>query len=59
MDQVLDIVNVMTAIVAAASAITAMTPTPKDDDMVAKYYKVIEMLAINVGKAKSSCEVIT
>ena len=52
MDQVLDIVNVMTAVVAAASAIRAMTPTPKDDDMVAKYYKVIEMLAINVGKAK-------
>ncbi len=52
MDQIIDMLNVLTAVVTTCSAITAMTPTPKDDDMVAKYYKIIEMLAINVGKAK-------
>lgn len=46
------ILGAATAVVAAASAICAMTPTPKDDSIVAKVYKVIEWLALNVGKAK-------
>jgi hypothetical protein len=29
-----------------------MTPTPKDDAMVAKAYKVLEYFALVVGKAK-------
>jgi hypothetical protein len=37
---------------ALASAITAMTPTPEDDKWVAKVYKIVEMLALVVGKAK-------
>jgi hypothetical protein len=36
----------------AASAVTALTPTPKDDAWVAKTYKVIEILGGVVGKAK-------
>lgn len=39
---------------ALASAITAMTPTPEDDKWVAKVYKIVEMLALVVGKAKHS-----
>ena len=35
-----------------ASAITAITPTQKDDIAVKKYYKFIEALALVVGKAK-------
>ena len=38
---------------ALASAITAMTPTPEDDKWVAKIYKLVEMVALVVGKAKS------
>jgi len=41
-----------TAIVAAASAIAALTPTPKDDAIASKAYKIIDWLALNVGKAK-------
>lgn len=37
---------------AAASAITALTPTPKDDRVARKAYKVIEILALVIGKAK-------
>jgi hypothetical protein len=37
---------------ALASAITAATSTPKDDAAVSKIYKVIEMAALVVGKAK-------
>tara|TARA_R100001460_G_scaffold102301_1_gene146695 strand:- start:646 stop:834 length:189 start_codon:yes stop_codon:yes gene_type:complete len=43
---------VLTSIVAAASAVAALTPTPKDDAFVAKAYKVIDWLAVNIGKAK-------
>ena len=37
---------------ALASAITAMTPTPEDDKWVAKIYKLVEVVALVVGKAK-------
>lgn len=42
----------VTAVIAAASAVAALTPTPKDDAIIAKLYKVIDVLALNVGKAK-------
>ncbi len=43
---------VVTTIIAAASAIAALTPTPKDDTIVGKAYKIIDWLALNVIKAK-------
>ena len=43
--------NVVTAIVALASAIAAATPTPKEGSIVAKAYKVVDFLAMNIGKA--------
>ena len=46
------IVGVLTAAVALASAIAARTPTPKDAGFVKKLYKLIDLLALNVGKAK-------
>ncbi len=46
------LISIITGIVAVASAIAALTPTPKDDTIVGKIYKVIDMLALNVGKAK-------
>jgi hypothetical protein len=47
-----NLLAVATAIVAAASAIAALTPTPKDNDLAAKAYKVLDWLALNIGKAK-------
>lgn len=49
---ILSIINLATSAVALASAIAALTPTPKDDHWVAKIYKIVDMIAINVGKAK-------
>lgn len=46
------ILGVVTAVVAVASAVAAMTPTPKDDTWVTKIYKAVDWLALNVGKAK-------
>jgi hypothetical protein len=47
-----NLLAVATAIVAAASAISALTPTPKDDAVASKAYKVLDWLALNIGKAK-------
>jgi hypothetical protein len=46
------LISVATAIVAAASAICALTPTPKDDGIVRKLYVILQWAALNVGKAK-------
>ena len=47
-----ELVGILTSVVAAASAIAALTPTPKDDGWIKKIYRVLDMLALNVGKAK-------
>ena len=46
------IMGVAAAVVTTASAVAAMPPTPTDDTWVAKAYKVVDWLALNVGKAK-------
>jgi hypothetical protein len=43
---------VITTVIAAASAIAALTPTPKDDGFVGKAYKIVNWMALNVFFAK-------
>lgn len=43
--------NVATAVIALASAISAATTTPKSGT-AAKFYKIIDVLSLNIGKAK-------
>ena len=50
------LLGIVTGVVALASAIAALTPTPKDDGWVKKAYKVVDLLALNVGKAKDKGE---
>lgn len=45
-------VSIVTAVVTLASAIAAATPTPKAGTFLAGVYKVIDLLALNFGKAK-------
>jgi len=52
MDIIVSIVTWVTAIVTISSIIAASTKTPKDDIWIGKIYKLIDMLAINIGKAK-------
>jgi hypothetical protein len=40
------------ALAGVASFICALTPTPRDDILIGKVYKYLEMLAGNVGHAK-------
>ena len=52
MDKVIFLINLIPDIVMACSIICAMTPTPKDDELLSKAYKILEALALNIGKAK-------
>ena len=49
---IMEIVGYVTMIVTVASLVAAQTPTPKDDVWIGKLYKLIDLLAINVGKSK-------
>ncbi len=39
------------AIIAAASAIAAVTPTPRDDEWLGRVYRIVDALAVNIGYA--------
>lgn len=52
MNKLTEYLEVALAIHAAASLICALTPTRKDDDFLGKAYKVLEFLALNIGRAK-------
>jgi len=48
-----DILVTISAVVAAASAICALTPNTKDDAFFSKIRRFLNVLALNVGKAAS------
>jgi hypothetical protein len=39
-------INIATAVISFASVVTAITPTPNDNYVLGKIYKVIEFLAL-------------
>ena len=45
-------IQVIPWLVMGASLVAALTPTPVDDGLVKKAYKVLDLVALNVGKAK-------
>ena len=51
-----DLLNIITAAIALASAIAAVTPTPAPGTFLAKLYTLIDFVAINIGKAKDKGE---
>jgi len=63
MDMILEFISdkpwfgLIAAIIAAAAAFCAATPTPKEGGWVSKIYKVVEFLALNIGKAKAKAVV--
>jgi|TARA_X000001316_G_C903569_1_gene20987 hypothetical protein len=42
----------ITSVVTIASLVAASTPTPIDDGWIKKLYGYLDLLALNVGKAK-------
>jgi uncharacterized membrane protein len=45
--------GVAAAAIALASSIAAITPTPRKGSLMAKFYSLIDLLALNIGKAKN------
>ena len=53
MNYLIEVFNYITAVVAIASAIAAVTPTSRDNAFLAKYVKpFVDVLALNIGNAK-------
>ena len=46
------VIAIVTAVVTLASLIASITPTPKDNAVIAKVYRVVDLLALNIGHAK-------
>ena len=49
---IIQIIQIIPSLVAGASLIAALTPTPSDDKIVGKLYKILDWFALNIGKAK-------
>lgn len=45
------------AVIASASVIAAMTPTPKDDGVLLVARKLVDFLSLNIGGAKTAASV--
>jgi len=52
LDNRTELLGAISMVIAACSAIAALTPTPTDDGWVKKLYKVVDFLALNIGRAK-------
>ena len=52
MNLIIEIFNIITAVIALASAIAVITPTKKDDAIMAKLKPFIDIIALNFGNAK-------
>jgi len=48
-----DIYVAITSLVTAAAAITALTPSPKDDGAIKKVREILDKVAFNFGFAKN------
>jgi hypothetical protein len=46
------IIKIITGIISCASFICAITPTPKENAIMHTIYRFVEVLALNIGKAK-------
>lgn len=43
---------IISSVISGASAITALTPSQKDDNILAQFKKLMNVLALNIGNAK-------
>ena len=49
-----DIFGAITSIIAGASALSALTPTQKDDKILSKVKNILNIFALNIGNAKTA-----
>ena len=48
-----DILAAITSIIAGASALSAITPSKKDDSVLNKIKSCLDLFALNIGNAKT------
>ena len=53
MSVLIEYFNIITSVISLASLIAALTETKKDDNMVGKAQKLLDLVALNIGKAKN------
>lgn len=52
-DKIVEVITVwLPQVVTIASIVVALTPTPKDNAILSGFYRIIEALAFNIGRAK-------
>ena len=51
LENYMDVFQIILTVMGAAAAIAAMTPTPKDDTIIAKIRSVLDILGMNFGHA--------
>ncbi|MHA2068760.1 MAG: hypothetical protein ACXABY_30720 [Candidatus Thorarchaeota archaeon] len=49
--------NIITAVIALAAAITAITPSKVDNEWLKKIVSLLNLLGLNIGKAKNADDV--
>lgn len=54
MENFFEYINLVTAAIAFAAAIAAITKTPKGDSVASKLYKILDCIALNIGHAKEN-----
>lgn len=52
MEMIFQAVSIITLVVTIASLVAASTPTSRDDVWIGKLYKLVDLVALNIGKAK-------
>jgi len=52
-----DIVNIVTAVIALAAAITMLTPSKVDNVWLQKIIQLLNLLGLNIGKAQNKDDV--
>lgn len=55
-DHAADLLTIASMIIAAAAAIAALTPSPKDDGIVRTLRAILDKLALNVGHAANAAD---
>lgn len=53
-DKAINLILIAPMIVGIASALAAMTPTPKDDKFLGKLRKALDVVALNVRHARNA-----
>ena len=52
METFANMIALIMAIISVSSIIAAVTPTPKDDVWIGKLYRLIDLCALNIYRAK-------